>query len=173
MFHSSPQAPGGSIVKFLFLLDVVIRIFISNSPVIDIHLLHTLLLQILNVTVKFKTAWKACSLFSYWSVVVHWFGDFLLLGVVEPADICSNSSLRCLIKVIRSHRWISSLAVNCLCLNSCSNAHSSPRTIPVMQYWTINGSTFPLLFLFIYCPLGGEGELSDCLKCPSTFKSIG
>lgn len=149
MFHSSPQASGGSIVKFFFLLDKVIRIFISNSLVIDIHLLHTLLLQILNVTVKFKTAWKACSLFSYWSVVVHWFGDFLLLGVVEPVDICWNSSLRCLIKVIRSHRWISSLALfvlfKFLQYHTQRSQNNSGYEVP-----RINGSTFSPLFLFIY-----------------------
>lgn len=40
----------------VLLLDTVIRIFISNSPVIDIHLQQLQLLQIQNVTMKFKTA---------------------------------------------------------------------------------------------------------------------
>lgn len=56
--YSSPWAAGGSVADFLLLLDVLIRIFISNSPVVQNHLLRALSLsiQILNVTVKFQTA---------------------------------------------------------------------------------------------------------------------
>lgn len=33
---------GGSVAEFFLLLDVLIRIFISNSPVVESHLLHAL-----------------------------------------------------------------------------------------------------------------------------------
>lgn len=58
--------PSGTRSKYCevpFLLDMVIGIFISKSQVIDIHLFQTYLLQIQNVTVKFKTAWETSSLF--------------------------------------------------------------------------------------------------------------
>lgn len=122
---------------------------------------RALLLQILNVTVKFKTAWKACSLVSYCSVVIHWFRDFLLLGSVEPA-MCSNASLRCLIKVMRSHRWVSSFAVNCFCSSSCSDTKWSQNNAEPKEKccW---------FYLFITHKGGWWTKWEP--RVPSTFKS--
>lgn len=87
------------------LLDVLIKILLSNSLVVENRLLRSLsLLTNSKCHSEISNGLKGMFIIFLLKRRGWLVQRFPAPGATEPTDVCSQSSLRCLIKVIRSHR---------------------------------------------------------------------